>query len=373
MAANPRITIIGLGTTGVSLGLALMQSGSPLEIVGHDREPTTGQEARKRNALHRTEWNFYKACEGASMIVLAIPLGEIGATLDLLREEIQPSTMVLALNGVLGPLLQMFADKLPAHGNAVVGHPILNGVEGALTPRADLFQKAVFCLAAGPTTNPDALQLAADFVETAGAQPLFVDPHEHDGIAAEVDALPRLLGAALMHMAAGSPGWTEAQRLAGVAFAIGMVIDNAIVVLENIDTWRHRLRGQPEASARAALLGTREVWGALLASTATMVVVFLPVLVCCGWLSHLFELVVCRKMVQKKLKEGPARCYLVTHIGVHHTSTTKSLHLQFDDMVHYLMHYIHLECPIKMKARCFSSQTCVPSEMKSWTNNLESS
>jgi len=219
MAANPRITIIGLGTTGVSLGLALMQSGSPLEIVGHDREPTTGQEARKRNALHRTEWNFYKACEGASMIVLAIPLGEIGATLDLLREEIQPSTMVLALNGVLGPLLQMFADKLPAHGNAVVGHPILNGVEGALTPRADLFQKAVFCLAAGPTTNPDALQLAADFVETAGAQPLFVDPHEHDGIAAEVDALPRLLGAALMHMAAGSPGWTEAQRLAGVAFA----------------------------------------------------------------------------------------------------------------------------------------------------------
>ncbi len=30
---------------------------------------------------------------------------------------------------------------------------------------------------------------------------------------------------------------------------------------------------------------------------ATMVTVFLPVLVCCGWLSHLFELVVCRKMV----------------------------------------------------------------------------
>ncbi len=32
--------------------------------------------------------------------------------------------------------------------------------------------------------------------------------------------------------------------------------------------------------------------------SATMVAVFLPVLVCCGWLSHLFELVVCRKMVQ---------------------------------------------------------------------------
>lgn len=217
--ANPRITIIGLGTTGISLGLALMQSGSPLEIVGHDKEPTTGQDARKRNAVHRTEWNFYKACEGASMIVLAIPLGEVGATLDLLRDDLQPTTMVLALNSVFAPVLQMFADKLPAHGNAVVGHPILNGVAGTLAPRADLFQKAVFCLAAGPATNPDALQLAADFVDTAGAQPLFVDPHEHDGISAEVDALPRLLGAALLHMAAASPGWAEAQRLAGVAFA----------------------------------------------------------------------------------------------------------------------------------------------------------
>ena len=218
MAANPRITIIGLGTTGMSLGLTLMQSASPLDIVGHDKEPTTGQDARKRNAVHRIEWNFYKACEGASMIVLAVPLGEVGATLELLREGIQPSTMVLALSGVLGPVLQLLAEKLPAHGNAVVGHPILNGVDGALTPRADLFQKTVFCLAAGPTTHPDALQLAANFVETAGAQPFFVDPHEHDGIAAEVDALPRLLGAAAMHMAAGSPGWTEAQRLAGIAF-----------------------------------------------------------------------------------------------------------------------------------------------------------
>lgn len=217
--ANPRLTIIGLGLTGTSLGLALVQSGSALEIVGHDREPTIAQEARKRNAVHRIEWNLYKACEGASMIVLAIPLNEAAETLELLREDIPPTTMVLALNGVFAPVLKLFAEKLPTHGNAVVGQVILNGVGSQLTPRADLFQKAVFCLASGATTNPDALQLAADFAESTGAQPLFVDPDEHDGIAAAVDSLPRMFGAALMHMAAGSPGWTEAQRMAGAAFA----------------------------------------------------------------------------------------------------------------------------------------------------------
>ena len=62
--------------------------------------------------------------------------------------------------------------------------------------------------------------------------------------------------------------------LAGLAFAVGMVVDNAIVVLENI--FRHRQMGKPPL--RAAYDGGREVWGAILASTLTTVAVFVPVL-----------------------------------------------------------------------------------------------
>ncbi|TDK28754.1 efflux RND transporter permease subunit [Luteimonas aestuarii] len=61
--------------------------------------------------------------------------------------------------------------------------------------------------------------------------------------------------------------------LAGLAFAVGMVMDAAVVVAENI----LRLREQGMPAARAALEGTRQVGGALLASTLTTVAVFLPV------------------------------------------------------------------------------------------------
>ena len=61
--------------------------------------------------------------------------------------------------------------------------------------------------------------------------------------------------------------------LAGIAFAVGMLVDNAIVVLENID--RHW--GMGKNPYEAAYDGTREVWGAVLASTLTTVAVFLPV------------------------------------------------------------------------------------------------
>ena len=62
--------------------------------------------------------------------------------------------------------------------------------------------------------------------------------------------------------------------LAGLAFATGMVVDNAIVVLENI--YRHRQSGA--TAMQAAYRGGKEVWGAILASTLTTVAVFIPIL-----------------------------------------------------------------------------------------------
>lgn len=61
--------------------------------------------------------------------------------------------------------------------------------------------------------------------------------------------------------------------LAGISFSVGMLVDAAIVVLENID--RHRSMGKN--SFVAAYDGAKEVWGAVLASTLTTVAVFLPV------------------------------------------------------------------------------------------------
>jgi HAE1 family hydrophobic/amphiphilic exporter-1 len=61
--------------------------------------------------------------------------------------------------------------------------------------------------------------------------------------------------------------------LAGMSFAIGMVVDNSIVVFENI--FRHREMGKTRV--QAAYDGTVEVWGAVLASTLTTIAVFVPI------------------------------------------------------------------------------------------------
>ena len=62
--------------------------------------------------------------------------------------------------------------------------------------------------------------------------------------------------------------------LAGIAFAVGMVVDAAIVVLENI----YRLKEKGEKTIVAALKGTKQVWQAVMVSAFTTVLVFIPIL-----------------------------------------------------------------------------------------------
>ncbi len=62
--------------------------------------------------------------------------------------------------------------------------------------------------------------------------------------------------------------------LAGIAFAVGMVVDAAIVVLENI----YRLRQEGKSARDAAYEGAAQVWGAILVSALTTVMVFIPII-----------------------------------------------------------------------------------------------
>ena len=80
-----------------------------------------------------------------------------------------------------------------------------------------------------------------------------------------------IVGAFIMFAAAGRS--LNIVSMAGISFAVGMLVDNAIVVLENVD--RHRRMGKKPF--QAAYDGASEVWGAVFASTLTTVAVFLPV------------------------------------------------------------------------------------------------
>ena len=71
--------------------------------------------------------------------------------------------------------------------------------------------------------------------------------------------------------------------LSGLSLGIGMLVDNSIVVMENI----YRLRGRGVSAPRAAVQGTKQVAGAIIASTLTTICVFLPLVFTTGMIKEL--------------------------------------------------------------------------------------
>jgi prephenate dehydrogenase len=220
--SKPRITIVGLGLIGGSIGLALRQTGNDYQIVGHDREHSVAGKARKLGAVSKTEWNLISACEEADLIIIATPVMAIKETLTAIAPYLKPGCLITDTASIKGPVMAWAKEILPDTVNFVGGNPIISqegslptGIEGA---RADLFQGGLYCLTPSPEAAPQAVQVATDLIHLLGAKPFFLDAAEHDGLVAGVDHLPFVLSAALLGTTITSPAWREMRRLAGDAF-----------------------------------------------------------------------------------------------------------------------------------------------------------
>lgn len=217
--AKPRLTIIGLGRTGASLGLALQQETINFEIIGHDKDSERAAAARKAGAVSKTEWNLHRAYADADMVILAVPFGELADLFVQISEDLKEGSLIFCITDAMQPTLDLAAAHLPASAQVVVADPILTGLGDLPGERADLFQEAIFCIAPSPKASTNAVDLAINLIARVKAQPLFIDPLEHDGVVAGVDQLPQLMAVILMRMMAGGESWRDGKKLAGRNFA----------------------------------------------------------------------------------------------------------------------------------------------------------
>jgi prephenate dehydrogenase len=103
--------------------------------------------------------------------------------------------------------------------------PVLNPAylhevdQGLNAARADMFQGGLVAIVAPAQVDSAAIKLAADLTRLLGAMPLFADPLEVDGLMAATHLLPQLMAAALLNATIDQPGWREARKFAGRAYA----------------------------------------------------------------------------------------------------------------------------------------------------------
>jgi prephenate dehydrogenase len=221
-----RVTIVGLGCVGASIGLALREVEPETEVVGHDRDGERARKAHRMGAVTRTHWNLPAACEGATMVVLALPLPAVRETMEALAPHLEAGCLVTDTAPLKVPVVAWAREYLPQQVDFVTGNPIpgpaaqmgrpLRGLEAAA---ADLFEGGLYCIAPSGHAGPEAVDRLIDLAHILGAQPLFLDPSEHDGLHAGVVDLPGLIAVALLSATVDSPGWAEMRKVAGYEFA----------------------------------------------------------------------------------------------------------------------------------------------------------
>lgn len=230
-----QITLVGLGQIGGSIGLALSGRADILQRVGHDRELGIARRAEKMGVVDRVAINLISAVREADIILLALPVDQVRETLVAIAKDIKEGAVVLD-TGPVKEAVAAWAGELLPPGRYYVGlTPALNPIylhtaeAGLDAAHADLFHAGLLAIIAPPRTPSEAIKVAVDLTQLLGAMPFFVDMAEVDSLMAATHLLPQLLGAGLLNATVDRPGWREARKLAGQAYA------QVTASLENLD------------------------------------------------------------------------------------------------------------------------------------------
>lgn len=263
-----RVTVVGLGVMGGSIGLSLKQSKTKFEVIGHDKDSEAARRAFKAGCVDRTEWNLISACSGADLVILCTPLTAIRDTLRAVSADLKAGSVVTDTASLKLPVLNWARETLPEAARFVGGHPIAR-TQGAMAwePSVDLLSGAVYCLTPATNTPPDALRMVSGLVEAMGALPYYLDAAEHDGLIAAVEQSPLLLATALQIMAATSPARRELMQLSGLDFAaVNQLlagdaenqVDACIHNAANLERWLDVLQSQLKGLRELIATGDRE-------------------------------------------------------------------------------------------------------------------
>ncbi len=197
----PRVALIGLGLIASSMAHAMRAGGLASEIVGFARSPETRAAARELFCDRVTE-TAAEAVQGAELVVLAVPVGAMGALAQEIAPHLKPGAVVTDVGSVKQAVVDAVAPHLPKGVHFIPGHP-LAGTEysGPRSGFATLFQNRWWLLTPLPDSDPAEIARLRGFLEAMGANVDEMDVARHDLVLAVVSHTPHLIAYTMVGVA----------------------------------------------------------------------------------------------------------------------------------------------------------------------------
>ncbi|OZI39428.1 prephenate dehydrogenase [Bordetella genomosp. 1] len=217
--AIPVLAVVGVGLIGGSFAAALRQAGHVGRVLGVGRNAQSLERARALGLIDAAATPAEAAAQ-ADLVMLATPVGGLGAVLAQMREHLRPDT-VLTDGGstkaeVIDAARTALGDRI---GQFVPGHPIA-GAERTGPDAADaaLYRQRNVILTPLPENGAAALARVRAAWQACGAQVLDMDAADHDRVLASVSHMPHLLSAVYMAQVVQAADADTRLALAGSGF-----------------------------------------------------------------------------------------------------------------------------------------------------------
>ncbi|MGE5466148.1 MAG: prephenate dehydrogenase [Ignavibacteria bacterium] len=263
MAASfGKVVVCGVGLIGGSFALALKAAGAVGEVVGLGRSRAALEEAQALGVIDRIAADWADAAQGADLVLLGMPVGQMPAVMAALAPHLQPGTVVTdggsTKSDVVAAARAAFGDKI---AQFVPGHPIAGAEKsGVSAAKPDLYVDKRVVLTPFAENSPAGVARVRDAWAACGARLSELSPDEHDRVFAAVSHLPHLLAFALVHDLAARD---NADQLFG--FAAGGFRDFTRIASSHPEMWRDIC-----VANRAALLNELDAYMAELLRTRVL-------------------------------------------------------------------------------------------------------
>jgi cyclohexadieny/prephenate dehydrogenase len=207
-----RVALIGLGLIASSMGHALKAAGLAGEVVGFAKTAETRAAARQIGFVDRVAATAAEAVAGADLVVLAVPVGAMGALAAEIGPHLGQGVTVTDVGSVKQAVIEAVAPHLPAGVHFVPGHP-LAGTEhsGPRSGFATLFRNRWWLLTPPEGTDRAAVERLAGLVRAMGANVDVMDAAHHDLVLAVTSHTPHLIAYTMVGVADDLARVTESE------------------------------------------------------------------------------------------------------------------------------------------------------------------
>jgi len=194
-----KITIIGVGLIGGSLGLALKENRPKFKIIGVDRKEVI-KKALSRGAIDEGTVNLEEGIKEADVVILATPVKTILDLLPQINPFLKKGCLVTDTGSTKQQIVKRANKVLSKDIHFIGGHPMAGsekcGIESA---SPCLFHNKTYILTPSPKSNLRALEKISLLIKMIDAKELILDPLEHDRIVSAVSHLPQIIAVSLIN------------------------------------------------------------------------------------------------------------------------------------------------------------------------------